>query len=86
MIATYFTELDMYFEERDDWATQYLNWQAVHRACKADCGVIGCGLEPQAPIEPNLKDYITEGSSCNGQVCPLSDVLNHTDGWRWIMP
>lgn len=80
-IATYFQELDSYFEERDDWSTRYLNWQAVHRGCKTDCGVVGCRSEPSGPLEPDLRDCTTKG----GQVCPLSDLLDHPDSWRWIL-
>ncbi|KAJ4180978.1 hypothetical protein NW767_014246 [Fusarium falciforme] len=85
-IATYFKEADAYLKERDDWSTRYIEWQWTHRECKTNCGASECGPEPSSPPErPNIGDYTTEGGS-DGKVCPLSDVLKHTDSWRQVLP
>ncbi|EXK77321.1 hypothetical protein FOQG_17971 [Fusarium oxysporum f. sp. raphani 54005] len=84
-IATYFEEMDAYLKERDDWSTRYIEWQFAHGECKTDCGASGCSPEPPSPPERPVRDYTTEDGN-DGKVCPLSDVLNHTDSWRPMMP
>jgi hypothetical protein len=83
-MTAYFQEMDAYLKERDDWSTRNIDWQIVHGECKTDCGASGCNSAPSPPERP-VGDYTTEESS-DGKVCPLSDVLNHSDSWQPMLP
>lgn len=79
-MAAYFKAVDAYLEERDDWTKRNIEWQIAHGQCETECGASGCRSKVSPPECP-VGDYTIEDGS-DGEVCPLSDVLNHSDGWR----